>query len=104
MRRPVHLLAGIALLSACGGEQIPTDGTVPRDVADASLCAARPGGCAQVQPATAANLESRERLEGRGRSTLREELATIRWVTAPFHDFAVASAAGWFRFASAHAA
>jgi|GEM_PF-590017 hypothetical protein len=95
MRRSVHLLAGIALLSACGGEQIPTGTSLPADVADAPLCAARAGGCAQVRPATAANLQTEERFEGRGRSTLREELATIRRVTAPFRDFAAATAAGW---------
>jgi len=76
MKRHAHLLAGIALLSACGGEHIPTETT------------------SRVQSPTAANRQSKE-LAGGGQSTLRDELATVRQVTAPFHDFNVARAAGW---------
>jgi hypothetical protein len=76
MKRPVHLLAGMALLSACGTEQIPTEAT------------------SGVQSPAAANLQSIEMDRG-GQSTLRQELATLRRVTAPFHDIAVAGAAGW---------
>ncbi len=82
MKRPVHLLAGMALLSACGGEQIPTEATTHTQSSTAATAA------------RAVTAESREMDRGR-HSTLGEELATIRRVTAPFHDFAVAQSAGW---------
>lgn len=67
MRRAAHLFVGMALLSACGGEQAPTAAT-----AHASLEMARGD-----------------------HPMLHEELETIRRVTAPFHDIEVARNAGW---------
>lgn len=69
MKRTVQLLAGIALLSGCGGEQIPT------------------GTTAQLQPQAAASRSFGAAVE--------KDLATLRRVTAPFHDFTKATAAGW---------
>lgn len=69
MKRPVHLLAGLALLSACGGQQVPTEATTRHQSPTAGTAAAA--------------------------TTLGADLATIRRVTAPFHDFSVAKAAGW---------
>jgi hypothetical protein len=69
MRRTAHLLAGIALLSGCGSEQVPTEST------------------AQIQPrleATAAPA-----------SAVNKDLAALRRVTAKFHNFKAAEAAGW---------
>jgi hypothetical protein len=76
MRRTVQLLAGLALLGGCGGEQIPTDAT------------------AHMQPQA---VPSREwgATEGEDPETLRKDLATLRRVTAPFHSFKKAVAAGW---------
>ena len=75
MRRTVQLLAGIALLGGCGGEQIPTATTV------------------HVQPQA---LASRGRdAEGEDAAALRRDLATLARVTAPFHSFKKAVAAGW---------
>ncbi len=76
MKRPVHVLAAIALLSACGNEQIPTEAT------------------SDVQSPQSAKAQTIEMDRG-GQATLRKDLATLRRVTAPFHDFNVATAAGW---------
>jgi len=75
MRRIAQLVAGIVLLGGCG-EKIPTE------------------SIAQVQPQTAANRES---VEGEGglSASVRRDLATLRRVTAPFHNFDKALAAGW---------
>jgi hypothetical protein len=67
MRRAAHLLAAIALLGACGGEQIPTETT------------------AQLQPQAVASLSAAQ----------NQDLATLRRVTAAFHRFDQATAAGW---------
>lgn len=69
MRRTSHLVAGVALLAGCGGEQVPTE-------------------AAQLQPLAAAASQASESAESR-------DLATLRRVTASFHDFENASAAGW---------
>ena len=65
MNRAVHLFAGLAFLSACSGEHTPT----------------------------AVTLVSKEPL--RSRVQVQQDLATLRSVTAPFHQFEVARAAGW---------
>src|ERR1700694_1200053 len=75
MRRVVQLVAGIALLGGCG-EKVPTE-TV-----------------AQIQPQTVASRESGGN-ENDGSAALRRDLATLRRVTAPFHNFNKAVAAGW---------
>ena len=69
MKRTAQLLAGIALLSGCGGEVIPTETT------------------AHVQPRAAAS-----QMFG---AAANADLAALRAATAPFHDFATATAAGW---------
>lgn len=69
MRITAQLLAGIAILGGCRGEQIPTAISAP------------------VQPQAAA-------IQGLG-ADANQDLATLRRVTAPFHDFATATAAGW---------
>ncbi|MFL5496596.1 MAG: hypothetical protein ACJ8DC_19600 [Gemmatimonadales bacterium] len=69
MRRTVQLLAGIALLGGCGGEQSPTDTT------------------AHLQPPAAAIEASA--------SAVNQDLAALRRVTATFHSFKTAAAAGW---------
>jgi hypothetical protein len=79
MKRPVPLLVAVALLSACGGERTPTEATATR---------------VQSPAAAMTTAQSREPEHG-GPSTLRQDLATLRRVTAPFHDFKVAAAAGW---------
>jgi hypothetical protein len=75
MRQAAQLVAGIALLSACG-ERIPTEAG------------------AQTMPTAAASRQSGES-EGNNGASLREDLATLRRVTAPFHRFKKAEAAGW---------
>ena len=78
MRRTVQLLAGIALLGGCSGEPITTESR------------------AHIQPAALA--ASRESGAGEDKSLSRgveKDLATLRRVTAPFHRFATATAAGW---------
>jgi hypothetical protein len=74
MRRIAQLIAGIALLGGCGGIA-PTETT------------------AQIQQPAA----SRESGEGESNSSasLLRDLATLRRVTAPFHNFNKAVAAGW---------
>jgi len=74
MKRITTLLAGAALMGACGGDHNPT--------------AASARAPSAVTPALA------RRNEGDG-SSLERDLATLRRVTAPFHSFTVASAAGW---------
>ena len=69
MRRTAQLLAGIALLGGCRGEQIPTEATV------------------HIQPLAAA-IQASVPAENK-------DLAALRRVTAPFHDFGKAVAAGW---------
>ena len=68
MRRIAPLLTGLVLLAGCDGAPVPTENA-------AHLAAARPA----YQSAAA----------------LERDLATLRRVTAPFHDFEVASDAGW---------
>jgi hypothetical protein len=71
MKQTAMLLASIALLAACGGD--PTSAT------------------------SAAELQSSATATGEASlgSTVNRELATLRRVTAPFHDSANATAAGW---------
>lgn len=69
MRRTVPLLAAIALLNGCGGEPTPTE-TTPQ---------------LQAQRVAGAALSAAE----------NQDLATLRRVTASFHDFDKAVAAGW---------
>jgi hypothetical protein len=69
MRRTAQLLAGIALLGGCGREPVPTDTT------------------AHLQPPLEASQASP--------SAVNQELAALRRVTASFHDFQTAAAAGW---------
>jgi hypothetical protein len=76
MRRTVQLLAGIALLGGCGGEQIPSEAT------------------AHIQPQAVPNQESGV-AEGEELAPFRRDLAALRRVTAPFHNFEKAVAAGW---------
>jgi hypothetical protein len=75
MRRIAQLIAGIALLGGCGGIA-PTETT------------------AQIQQPAAASRESGEG-EGNSSASLLRDLATLRRVTAPFHNFNKAVAAGW---------
>jgi hypothetical protein len=76
MRRTVLLLSGLALLGGCGGEQIPTETVVG------------------VQPQAVASRGSGED-DGNLSNSIRRDLATLKRVTAPFHRFDVAKAAGW---------
>jgi hypothetical protein len=69
MRRGAQLLAGIALLGGCSSEQIPTESS------------------AQIR----APLEARQV----SASAVNKDLAALRRVTAAFHNFKTASAAGW---------
>jgi hypothetical protein len=69
MRRTVQLLAAIAMLGGCRDEQIPTEAT------------------AHFQRQAAAS-------ESFG-AAVNKDLATLRRVTAPFHQFANATVAGW---------
>jgi hypothetical protein len=69
MRRSAPLLAVIALLCACWGEESPTEST------------------AHVQSPVSGSRASEE--------SVNKDLATLRQVTAKFHQFARASAAGW---------
>ena len=80
MRRAAQLLAGVALLAGCG-EPIATEAT------------------ARIQPPPPAASRGSEsgddgNDDGIGAS-VRKDLATLRRVTAPFHEFKVAKAAGW---------
>jgi hypothetical protein len=69
MRRTAPLLVGIALLGGCGSQPVPTETT------------------AQLQPRSGASLASA--------SAVNQELAALRRVTATFHNFQTAAAAGW---------
>jgi hypothetical protein len=69
MRRTAQLLVGIALLGGCGSEQVPTETT------------------AQIQPRLKASAASA--------SGVNKDLAALRRVTARFHNFKTAAAAGW---------
>ena len=75
MRQTAQLLAGIALLAACS-EPIPTDTT-------AHL---QPQASASRTPGTSGPNEA---------SSVPKELAALRRVTARFHRFETATAAGW---------
>jgi hypothetical protein len=66
MRKTVKLVVGIALLAGCGSDPTPTQAT------------------SDLQPQTASQAAS-----------VQQDLATLRQVTAQFHDFDTASHAGW---------
>jgi hypothetical protein len=68
MRRTARLLAGIALLTGCGSEAIPTETTD------------------RIQPRREASAAS---------ASVNKDLAALRRVTARFHNFKTAAAAGW---------
>jgi hypothetical protein len=68
MRRTTELLAGIALLAACGGDPIANRTTA-------------------TEPGTTANQTSV--------ASLPKELDPLRKLTAPFREFEKAKAAGW---------
>jgi hypothetical protein len=77
MRRIASALAGLALLTACGTEQrAPTASTLA------------------AQSQVAASRGESERGDESNRAVERD-LAALRRLTAPFHDFSVARAAGW---------
>ena len=69
MRRIAQAVAGIAILGGCRGEQIPTE------------TSAR----AQLQAAATQSFGA----------DVNKDLASLRQATAPFHQFATATAAGW---------
>jgi hypothetical protein len=75
MNRTAYLLAGIALLGACRGEQIPTEAT-----GQAQLGAV----AANVAPSATGSA-----------AAIASDLAALRRATAPFHQFKTATAAGW---------
>jgi hypothetical protein len=68
MRRTVRLFAGIMFLGGCSGEQVPTDTT------------------AHIQPRAQAIDAA---------AAVNQDLAALRRVTAKFHSFQTAAAAGW---------
>ena len=68
MRRTAQFLAGMVLLAGCGSEQVPTETT------------------AQMQPRSGLSLAS---------AAVNRDLAALRRVTARFHNFRTAFAAGW---------
>ncbi|MFL5462999.1 MAG: hypothetical protein ACJ8AB_11310 [Gemmatimonadaceae bacterium] len=70
MRQTAQVLAGIALLAGCGAEPITTETTAGLRTRTAEA----------VQPFGAA---------------VEQDLATLRRATAPFQQFAIASAADW---------
>jgi hypothetical protein len=89
MRQTAQLLAGIVLLAGCSGEPIPSETT------------------AHIQPQAAASRVSEqdededrdwgrdEDRDRRSEAAVKRDLAALRRVTAPFHNFAKAKAAGW---------
>jgi hypothetical protein len=76
MRRTVLLLIGIAALGGCGGEQIPTE------------------TAASLKPQAIASRGLSE-ASGKDQASINKDLATLRSVTATFHSFEKAEAAGW---------
>lgn len=72
MGRTTRMLAGVVLLAACGGQP-----TSPGNAAAARMQAVAPAQ-GSITPAE-----------------LGQDLATLRRVTASFHDFDAAKAAGW---------
>ena len=71
MRRHAALIAALAISSGCGGDRTPTETTT------------------QLRPQTTLTASA-------GLSAdVNQDLATLRRVTAAFHDFGTASAAGW---------
>jgi hypothetical protein len=70
MRRIARLVLGIVLLNACGGEPTSTEAK------------------ARLQPSAAGAAEVFD-------AAVNEDLATLRRVTAAFHDFDIAKHAGW---------
>ena len=70
MRRTAHLLATLALLSGCRGDQVPTE----------AIVRVQPQAAASQSPVTA---------------TQNRQLAALRRATAPFQNFGTATAAGW---------
>jgi hypothetical protein len=89
MQRTAHLFAAMALLSACSGEQAPTATATTHTQSTAAAAAT-------TAATTTTTVESNDMGRDRDRDfALREDLETIRRVTAPFHNFAVATAAGW---------
>jgi len=76
MRRVAPLIAGIALLAGCG-EPVATDAT------------------AGIQPPPAAADKGVGSGEAGLSASVRSDLALLRRVTAPFHEFDQASEAGW---------
>ena len=73
MRHTAPLLAAITLLLGCGGDRSPTP--TPTETT------------AQLQPPSAASAALS--------AAVNQDLATLRRVTASFHDITAASAAGW---------
>jgi hypothetical protein len=69
MKRIAPMLAGIALLAGCGGEPIPTGNATSAEILTPSI---------------------RE-----SDADVNKDLATLRQVTATFHQFDKATAAGW---------
>jgi hypothetical protein len=76
MRRIAPLIAGLALLAGCG-EPVATDPT------------------ARIQPSPPAMNQGSESDNDGNNASVRKDLATLRRVTAPFHEFTVARRAGW---------
>jgi len=76
MRRVAPLIAGIALLAGCG-EPVATDAT------------------AGIQPPPAAADKGVGSGEAGLSASVRSDLALLRRVTAPFHEFDQATEAGW---------
>jgi hypothetical protein len=76
MRRTVPLLAALALMGGCG-EPVATDAN------------------AGIQPPTATADRGANGGEAGLSASIRSDLALLRRVTAPFHEFDEASEAGW---------
>jgi hypothetical protein len=76
MRRTVLLLTGIAALGGCGREQIPTE------------------TAAQFQTQAVASRGTDDAAKSNSAS-VNKDLATLRSLTAQFHSFDKAKAAGW---------
>ena len=89
MRRTAQLLAGIALLSACRGEQFPTE--TASQVQPEAVAAQGAPASAGLTP-TVANLAPAIH---ESEAAVARDLAAVRRATAPFHQFKTAAAAGW---------